>query len=46
MFVLPETLTVALAPCGEVNAFYDPAVRTITVCTEYVDYLWGQAGRV
>lgn len=45
-FVLPEALKVELAPCGEVNAFYDPAIKTITFCTEYVDHLWEQADRI
>ena len=43
VFVLPEPVTVALAPCGEANAFYDPSAKSITMCTEYVDYLWEQA---
>ncbi len=43
VFVLPETVKVDLASCGEENAFYDPAAKTITFCTEYVDYLWAQA---
>ncbi|MFZ1467721.1 MAG: DUF4344 domain-containing metallopeptidase [Paracoccaceae bacterium] len=42
-YVLPEGLTVSLESCGEVNAFYDSSTKSITFCTEYVDYLWGQA---
>lgn len=38
-----EGLTVALKSCGEINAFYDSSTKSITFCTEYVDYLWGQA---
>jgi hypothetical protein len=43
VFVLPEAVTVELVSCGEENAFYDSSTRTITFCTEYVDYLWTQA---
>lgn len=42
-YLLPEGLTVSLEPCGEANAFYDPSAKAITMCTEYVDYLWEQA---
>ncbi len=42
-FALPEPLKVEYTGCGEENAFYDPSTRTITMCTEYVDYLWAQA---
>ncbi len=42
-FALPEGLTVKLESCGEENAFYHPSDKTITFCTEYVDYLWEQA---
>lgn len=42
-FALPEPLKVEYTACGEENAFYDPSTKTITMCTEYVDYLWGQA---
>lgn len=43
VFALPEDLGVELVSCGEENAFYDPSTKTITFCTEYVDYLWAQA---
>ncbi len=43
VFVLPEALKVELASCGEANAYYDSSARSITFCTEYVDYLWEQA---
>lgn len=42
-YVLPQGLTVSLESCGEANAFYDPSSLSITMCTEYVDYLWEQA---
>lgn len=42
-FNLPVTVTVLLEPCGEANAYYDPNRREITICTEYVDFLWEQA---
>ena len=36
---LPHQITVTVANCGEANAFYDPADRSITLCTEYVEDL-------
>lgn len=42
-FVLPEPLTIRYESCGEANAFYDPSDRSVTMCTEYVDYLWEQS---
>lgn len=36
---LPHEITVTVAQCGEANAFYDPADRSITICTEYVEDL-------
>jgi hypothetical protein len=39
IMALPETITVSVIPCGEVNAFYDPGPREITICTEMGDYL-------
>ncbi|SLN66371.1 hypothetical protein TRL7639_03772 [Falsiruegeria litorea R37] len=38
-FRLPAELTVSILPCGEPNAFYDPQVREITMCTEFADNL-------
>ncbi|WP_127113728.1 DUF4344 domain-containing metallopeptidase [Shimia sediminis] len=38
-FRLPEKLTVSVVPCGQANAFYDPARREIVMCTEFADYL-------
>ena len=35
---LPQELTVTLAPCGEANAFYDPSVVGVTVCTEITEW--------
>jgi hypothetical protein len=32
---LPEWVDVAIDTCGEANAFYDPAARSITICSEY-----------
>ncbi len=40
---LPRTVTAKLASCGEENAFYDAASATITICTEFVDFLERQA---
>ncbi|MGR3362765.1 MAG: DUF4344 domain-containing metallopeptidase [Maritimibacter harenae] len=33
-FVLPETINVSIIPCGESNAFYDPDLLEIQICTE------------
>lgn len=38
-FVLPVSLPVIVEDCGEANAFYDPASREITMCTEFEGYL-------
>lgn len=35
----PAPLTLAAAECGEVNAFYDPEQRRITMCYEMIDEL-------
>ena len=43
IFTLPEHVIVAYDSCGEENAFYDPASLTITICSEYVDFLERQA---
>ena len=43
IFTLPEHVIVAYESCGEENAFYDPASLTITICSEYVDFLERQA---
>ncbi|WP_323005565.1 DUF4344 domain-containing metallopeptidase [Pseudorhodobacter sp.] len=43
IYTLPYTVTVELAACGEENAFYDANTATITICTEYVDFLERQA---
>ncbi len=37
LVVLPQTLPVVLTACGEANAFYDPDVVAVTICTELVD---------
>ena len=36
---LPTPVTVRVAPCEEANAFYDPEVREITICTELEPHL-------
>lgn len=36
---LPEWIDVTVADCGEANAFYAPAARTITICAEYAEDL-------
>lgn len=38
LFGLPEDIFVAVAPCGEANAFYDPANKQITICTEFAHW--------
>ncbi len=40
---LPEAVAVVFDRCDEINAFYAPDDRTITICAEYADYLAGQA---
>jgi hypothetical protein len=42
-FTLPRPVIVAYTDCGEENAFYDPETATITICTEYVEFLERQA---
>jgi hypothetical protein len=42
-YALPRIVDVELVACDEANAFYDPARRTITICTEFVTYLRDQA---
>lgn len=34
---LPMNIDVAIETCGEANAFYDPSLRRITLCTEYAE---------
>jgi len=38
-FLLPETVAVQVAPCGEANAFYDPQHVAIIMCTEFEHHL-------
>lgn len=35
--LLPATMTVNYDECGFVNAFYQPATQSITICDEFVD---------
>jgi hypothetical protein len=42
-YSLPRSVTAKLASCGEENAFYDAASATITICTEFVEFLERQA---
>ncbi len=39
---LPKVIPVAVAVCGEANAFYDPSDEMITICTEFVAHLAAQ----
>ncbi len=36
---LPQDLEITVEPCGEANAFYDPALVKITICSEFEPYL-------
>ena len=36
-FKLPSRLIVNVEACGEANAWYDPEVKEITMCTEFAD---------
>ena len=38
-FGMPDLVTVQVADCGVVNAFYNPEDRMITLCTEYAQNL-------
>lgn len=40
--VLPEPVSVVFDPCGEANAWYDPAPRQIMLCAELMDVLMAQ----
>lgn len=39
VLALPGTLGLRYAECGEANAFYDPATRTISLCFELIEQL-------
>lgn len=41
VFALPAEVPVVLRECGEVNAFYDPEAREISLCYELVEYYAG-----
>lgn len=43
LYDLPVPVAVVLEPCDEVNAYYYSETQSITICTEYVDYLIKQA---
>lgn len=42
-YKLPRPLAVTLESCGEENAFYSSETATITICTEFVEFLERQA---
>ncbi|MCP3971869.1 MAG: hypothetical protein GY717_16415 [Rhodobacteraceae bacterium] len=42
---LPKRLLVRVEPCGTVNAFYDPKLREIIMCTEFAEFLEDVAPR-
>lgn len=42
---LPAELTVTYEPCGMPNAFFDPSVTGITMCTEMADWALDVASR-
>lgn len=39
LYPLPAWVDVEVADCDEVNAFYSPETRIITICTEYAAYM-------
>lgn len=41
IMTLPTPISVQVASCDEVNAFYDPETKTITMCSEMIDYVMG-----
>jgi len=42
---LPYPVTIRAEPCGEANAFYDPADQTITMCLELESHLFERAAQ-
>ncbi|MDR7036056.1 hypothetical protein J2X36_000792 [Methylobacterium sp. BE186] len=44
MVRLPRSLTLRLSECdGEINAWYAPETRSVTVCYEYIQDVWDRA---
>lgn len=43
LLTLPRSVTIRAEPCGEANAFYDPADQTITMCLELESHLTERA---
>ncbi len=41
VFALPSQVPVVFKECGDVNAFYDPEAREISLCWELVEYYAG-----
>lgn len=41
VFALPSQVPVVFRECGDVNAFYDPEAREISLCYELVEYYAG-----
>lgn len=41
VFALPAQVPVVLRECGEINAFYDPEAREISLCWELVEHYAG-----
>lgn len=41
VFALPSKVPVVFRECGEVNAFYDPEAREISICYELVEHYAG-----
>lgn len=39
VFTLPQNVYLLTADCGEVNAYFSPETKEITMCTEYVTFL-------
>ncbi len=39
LLALPEGLEVTVEPCGQPNAFYDPSLVRVIICTEFEPYL-------
>lgn len=38
LFIIPTDLTINVAECGQINAFYDPNAQQITLCYELMEY--------
>lgn len=45
MLILPQDLAIHFEDCGEINAFYDPEKKRISMCWELLEYTAEQFGK-